>query len=109
MKWRVARERVEGASSGVVVVFMLGISVVLTVVVLGWVYLTDLGDNPPGLFCDEAEIGVRTHQLLTGALPGFPLLLFYQHFAYVHLGSLPLYATAPFIAVLGVTDLAIRM
>jgi len=76
---------------------------------LGWMLLRGLGDNPPGLFADEAEIGLRTHELLTGALPGFPLPLFYEHILYSHLGALPLYATAPVVLVLGWSDMAVRL
>ena len=35
--------------------------------------------------------------------------LFYQHFGYAHLGALPLYAGAPVIAALGLSDMSVRL
>jgi hypothetical protein len=81
----------------------------VAMVCLGWMLLDDLGNNPAGLFCDEAEIGIRTQQFLDRTLPGPAVPLFYQHFAYSHLGALPLYAAAPVVAVLGLSDFSVRL
>lgn len=78
---------------------------------MGWMYFRQIGRNPAGFFSDEAEIGLRTWQLIHGTLPApsprFPL--FYQHFDTIHLGSLPLYTTAPFEIAFGLSDWAVRL
>ncbi len=76
---------------------------------LAWMLLTGLETNPVGFFADEAEIGYRTHELVTKRLTGFDLPIFYQHFGYTHLGALPLYASAPFVAALGLTEFSVRL
>lgn len=76
---------------------------------LAWILLTGLDTNPVGFFADEAEIGFRTHELVTDRLTGFDLPIFYQHFGYTHLGALPLYASAPFVAILGLTEFSVRL
>ncbi|MGC4107670.1 MAG: hypothetical protein QM753_15220 [Thermomicrobiales bacterium] len=90
----------------------LAVAVVAGLVAFGsmlWMYFRRLGINPPGFFCDEAEIGFRTWQLLHGKLPApslrFPF--FYQHIDYT-IGAFPLYFGAPFIALFGVSDVAVR-
>ncbi|MGN6031718.1 MAG: ArnT family glycosyltransferase [Thermomicrobiales bacterium] len=74
-----------------------------------WIYFRRLALNPPGFFCDEAEIGFRTWQLLHGTLPSpslrFPA--FYQHIDYT-VGALPLYVGAPFIALFGLNETSVR-
>ncbi|MGB3327346.1 MAG: hypothetical protein WBA46_00245, partial [Thermomicrobiales bacterium] len=76
-----------------------------------WMYFHRVGQNPVGFFCDEAEIGVRTWQLIHGTLPdGMPRLpIFYNHFDTIHLGALPLYTTAPFEMLYGPTEWSVRM
>ena len=76
---------------------------------LGFMLFADLGDIPAGLFCDEAEIGVRTRELLHNQLTSFNIPFFYQHFAYTNFGTLPLLASAPFVALLGLSDFSIRL
>src|SRR5680860_1209177 len=88
---------------------LVRLSTLASACLLGWMLFHDLGNNPPGLFADEAEIGFRTHELLTGALSGSPLPLFYDHFMYSHLGALPLYTTAPVVLVLGLSDMPVRL
>ncbi|MGC4190751.1 MAG: hypothetical protein QM589_06265 [Thermomicrobiales bacterium] len=76
-----------------------------------WMYFRRIGKNPAGFFCDEAEIGVRTWQLIHGTLPeGSPRFpLFYNHFGTVHLGALPLYTTAPFMMIFGPSEWSVRL
>jgi hypothetical protein len=74
-----------------------------------WVLLTDLGNNPAGLFCDEAEIGIRARELLSWKLFHGHFLFFYHHFDYTNMGSLPLLTTAPFVLVLGLSDFSVRL
>lgn len=76
-----------------------------------WMYFRRVGLNPAGFFCDEAEIGLRTWQLIHGRLPqGMPRIpIFYQHFDTVHLGALPLYTTAPFIMLFGPSEWSVRL
>lgn len=71
---------------------------------MGW----RLGENPAGLFCDEAEIGVRARELSRRNISGFTNLLFYRHFSY-HLPILPVYSSLPIIFFLGLSDFSIRL
>ena len=75
-----------------------------------WMYFHRLGKNPAGFFCDEAQIGIRTWQLLHGTLPApsprFPA--FYEHIDYT-IGAFSLYFGAPFIALFGPTEAAVRV
>lgn len=70
-------------------------------------YLRDLGRNPYGFFCDEALIGVQASQLLDGSRPEGAFSLFYSHFG-TTAGALPVYATAPFVWVLGLSEFSVR-
>lgn len=81
----------------------------LVLLPLVWMLLDDIGDNPVGLFCDEAEIGLEAYRLLSQPLDGFRPPVFYQHFGYSHLGALPVYASAPLVWLLGLSDLSIRL
>ena len=82
---------------------------VLVSALFAWILLTDIGSNPAGLFCDEAEIGIRTRELVNDDLPALRPRLFYSHLGYEHLGALPLYAGAPVIAALGLSDMSVRL
>ncbi|MDQ2682263.1 MAG: glycosyltransferase family 39 protein, partial [Chloroflexota bacterium] len=77
--------------------------------ILLWVMLDRIGANPAGFFCDEAEIGLSTMQLIEDDLPGFRPALFYQHFDYHHLGALTLYAAAPVLAIGGLSNETVRL
>lgn len=70
-------------------------------------YLRDLGRNPYGFFCDEALIGVQASQLLHGTRPEGTFSLFYSHFG-TTAGALPVYATAPFVWILGLSESSVR-
>lgn len=70
-------------------------------------YLRDLGRNPYGFFCDEALIGVQASQLLDGTRPEGAFSLFYSHFG-TTAGALPVYATAPFVAIFGLSEFSVR-
>ena len=59
---------------------------VLVSALFAWILLTDIGSNPAGLFCDEAEIGIRTRELVNDDLPALRPRLFYSHLGYEHLG-----------------------
>jgi hypothetical protein len=71
-------------------------------------YLKDIGRNPAGLFCDEAEIGLEAFRLLRADAEIASMPLFYRHFGY-DLGFLGPAATAPFVAVFGRDDLGVRL
>ena len=77
--------------------------------VLAYVFFSDLGSNPAGFFCDEAEIGLKTSELLHHDHTHFRPALFYHHFEYHNLGALPLYAGAPIIGILGLTEFSVRL
>ncbi len=70
-------------------------------------YLYDLGRNPFGFFCDEAIIGLKAQDLLRGERPDGAFPFFFDHFGYTS-GTLPLYATAPFVWLLGLNEVAVR-
>ncbi|MER3486159.1 MAG: hypothetical protein C4345_09505, partial [Chloroflexota bacterium] len=76
---------------------------------IAFMYLDNLGANPAGLFCDEAMIGLQATRLLKGEPVLTPNVFFYQHFGHDRLGSLAVFATAPFVALLGLTDQGIRL
>jgi hypothetical protein len=71
-------------------------------------YLRGIGANPAGLFCDEAEIGLESFRLLHGDAETTTIPVFYHHFGY-DLGFLPLVTTAPFVALFGLDDFAVRL
>lgn len=71
-------------------------------------YIWTLGLNPPGFFCDEAEIGLESWLLLHGKSSATTIPFFYHHLGYSQNGTLPLFTTAPFIALLGPTEFAVR-
>lgn len=77
--------------------------------VFAWFFLHDLGDNPAGFFCDEAEIGIRAREYLSKQLLAGQNPFFYQHFGYSHLGTLPLLTTAPFVMIYGLSDFSVRL
>ena len=81
----------------------------VTAAIGAWILLKDIGKNPVALFCDEAMIGYRAHELVRDRLRSLDFPVFYQHFGHDFLGALPLYATGPFTAVFGPNDMAIRL
>ena len=83
-------------------------SILIIVVAGGFVLLKNRAINPPGFFADEAEIGVETWRLLHWNAETTRIPFFYQHLEYEHLGTLTLFATAPFVALFGLTDFAVR-
>jgi 4-amino-4-deoxy-L-arabinose transferase-like glycosyltransferase len=88
---------------------LLVAGVLATLIIGARVFFSSVGKNPAGLFCDEAQIGVRMRDLVKGNLGWFPPPLFYHHLEYDHLGALPLYFGAPFVAVLGLSDFSVRL
>jgi hypothetical protein len=74
---------------------------------IGYVYLHDLTKIPAGFFCDEAEIGLQSAQLLNAPAPHAGAGLFYSHFGSTS-GTLPLYATAPFL-MFGLNEFTVRL
>ncbi len=89
--------------------FLATIGSILAIVVAGaFVFLRDRDIVPPGFFADEAEIGVQSWNLLHGHAATTSIPFFYHHLEYEHLGSLPLFATAPFVALFGLTENAVR-
>jgi hypothetical protein len=83
-------------------------SIMAIVLVGGYFYATDLSSNPPGFFSDEAEIGLESERLLSWDAETTTIPFFYQHFEYPHLGTLPLFTTAPFVAFYGLSDETVR-
>ena len=76
-----------------------------------WFRLTNLTSNPPSLSWDEASIGYNAYTILTKGTDEhgvrFPLGAFAAFGDYKP--SLPIYLTVPFIAVFGLSDLAVRL
>lgn len=83
-------------------------SVLAIVLTGGFLLLKDRAINPPGFFADEAEIGVQSWKLLHWDAATSRIPFFYQHLEYDHLGTLSLYATAPFVGLFGLSDFAVR-
>ncbi|MEK7060604.1 MAG: glycosyltransferase family 39 protein [Patescibacteria group bacterium] len=86
---------------------LLGIIVVLA----AWLRLTNLTSNPPALSWDEVSIGYNANTILSKGTDEhgvrFPLGAFAGFGDYKP--SLPIYLTVPFIAVFGLSDLAVRL
>lgn len=70
----------------------------------------NISSNPPGFFADEAAIGYNAYSLLkTGADEyHIPFPLFFRSFGDYRL-PIPIYANIPFIAILGLTEVAVRI
>ncbi len=86
--------------------------IVLGVVLLiaGLVRVWDLSNNPPGFFCDEASVGYEAYSLITTGKDSFgrPFPLFFQSVG-DYKGPFEIYLTVPFVAILGLTEFAVRM
>jgi 4-amino-4-deoxy-L-arabinose transferase-like glycosyltransferase len=88
------------------------LKIALLIVLIGSAFLRcyDLADNPPGLFYDEASTGYDAYCLLhTGAdRYGEPFPLFFRSFG-DYVSGLYRYLAVPFVAVLGLDPLAVRL
>jgi 4-amino-4-deoxy-L-arabinose transferase-like glycosyltransferase len=105
-----AGDRLSVAQAGVRVrAAVAGLATLALAGLIAFMYLDNLGTNPAGLFCDEAMIGLQAARLLKGEPVLTPNVFFYQHFGHDRLGSLAIFATAPFVALLGLTDQGIRL
>lgn len=80
----------------------------LVTVLLSSFVLSGLTTNPVALFCDEAEIGLEAWRSLHHQAELTSIPLFYQHFDY-EFGALPVLWTAPFVAIFGLDDFAVRL
>ncbi len=84
------------------------VAAVLLGALVAYGYVWRLGTNPFGTFTDEALIGVQAKRLIEGELEFGSFGLFYNHYETVA-GMLPVYATAPFVWVLGLNDFSLRL
>lgn len=80
----------------------------LAFLLLIFLYLYNLGNNPTGFFCDEALYGFRSFQLLNGDFSSFFSPFFNEHFGYIQ-GNLIAYAPLPFILLFGLSEFSIRL
>jgi len=76
--------------------------------IIAFFYLYKLGSIPLGIFCDEAEIGNRAYDLLLGNYKNL-LSVFHHRLENFILGNLPIYATFPFVLMLGLNDFSLRL
>jgi len=83
------------------------IIVVFLSLLIIFLYLFNLGNNPTGLFCDEALFGIRAKQILEGNFNKIISPLFNIHFRYVE-GNLTFYPLIPFIGILGLNEFSVR-
>ncbi|MBI2443101.1 MAG: glycosyltransferase family 39 protein [Candidatus Levybacteria bacterium] len=83
---------------------------VLILIASFFIRIFNLSSNPPGFFADEAAIGYNAYSLLkTGAdeyHKSFPI--FFRSFGDYRL-PIPIYANLPFIAILGLSEVSVRM
>src|ERR1017187_1149223 len=72
--------------------------------------LYPLASNPPGLFCDEASVGLDAYTLIHTARDshGALLPLFFESLG-DYRGGVAVYSAVPFVAVLGMSELAVRL
>ena len=83
------------------------IFVVFLSLLIIFLYLYNLGNNPTGFFCDEALFGIRAKQILEGNFNEILSPLFNIHFRYVE-GNLTFYPLIPFIGILGLNEFSVR-
>jgi len=81
---------------------------ILVCLLILYIYLHDIGENPYGFFCDEAEIGLQSYKFASTYSTIKQNFLFYNHFGPPS-GALPLYTTAPFVLLFGLSEFAIRL
>lgn len=75
--------------------------------VLG-LYFNRVSDYAPGLFCDEAEIGLQAKRFLTGDTNVFINPFFYSHYEY-SFGSFAVITTIPFVFLFGLSEFSVRI
>ncbi len=87
------------------VVLLVGI-----VVLAGVLRMTDLAENPPGFYADEASVGYNAYTVLhTGRDErGLLLPIFFPAFG-EHRPPVFVYSAMPFIGALGLTETAVRL
>nr|MDQ3044719.1 hypothetical protein [Chloroflexota bacterium] len=78
-----------------------------SIALVGFVYLFQLGSRPFGVFCDEVLWALKADALVEGTRPEGTWLLFTDHFGYV-LGSLPIFAEAPWVWLFGLGEFSVR-
>lgn len=89
--------------------FLSTLGSILAIFLAGaFLFLKDRDIVPPGFFTDEAEIGLQSWKLLHGDATTTTIPFFYRHLEYNHLGTLSLFATAPFVEVFGLTEHSVR-
>ena len=71
-------------------------------------YFNRVSDYAPGLFCDEAEIGLQAKRFLAGDTAVFINPFFYHHYEY-SLGSFSVITTIPFVFLLGLSEFSVRV
>lgn len=86
----------------------VNLKIILTFIFFLIIYLYKLGSIPYGLFCDEAQTGLRAWELISGNFSNFESPFFYNHFNYIF-GSLSVYATVPFVALFGLNEFSVRL
>lgn len=85
------------------------VAVIGVTALLLWFFFSDIGNNPAGFFCDEAEIALSTMEMIEDEFTSLHFPIFYEHFDYHHLGALPLYASAPILAIAPLDDWSVRL
>src|ERR1017187_9014168 len=88
----------------------VGLSLVLILLLAASLRLYHIGTDPPGLFCDEAMRGLDAYSLLhTGRdSHGASWPTIFESFG-DYPGGVETYSALPFVAVLGMTELAVRL
>jgi 4-amino-4-deoxy-L-arabinose transferase-like glycosyltransferase len=76
---------------------------------LSIVYFKDIGLNPYGFFCDEAEYGLKSLELIQGQLSSFENPFYYWHYKHYLLGSLAVYALVPTTLLLSMSEVSVRL
>ncbi|MBP1722152.1 MAG: hypothetical protein H6Q45_764 [Deltaproteobacteria bacterium] len=84
------------------------IPIVITLVILSFVYTVTLGENPSGFFCDEALYGLRSYEIWQGDVTSLVNPFFYKHFGYLQ-GALFIYAPLLFVKMLGLSEFSVRL
>ncbi|MEX1255955.1 MAG: tetratricopeptide repeat protein [Dehalococcoidia bacterium] len=95
---------------GLVRVLWVPVTLGLIVVLASVVRLYNLVENPPGFFADEASFGYNAYTILHSAKDEFGsrLPLFFKAFGEYKL-PVYIYSQVPFIAVLGLSELPVRL
>jgi len=90
--------------------WLVPVALIAVLLLAASVRVVDITGKPTGFFADEAAMGVNAHAILTSGKDeyGTPFPVLFRSFGDYKLG-VAVYATVPFVALFGKTELAVRL